>query len=181
MKTLLVSSIILVFGFFGDLTNGFIVPLTQNQQNTFRCASKEFDKDTIIGIEPMVLLPGQIILDTGRKMALDERLIIRGSCWTWVNAVYNRAGFGKTKEIIFKSKLNGPYANLSLIEPGDWLYYINYTRKPVEHSGIFVYWKDFDKKIGVVLSYIGRNRSKPGMYLYYDLKHVYYITRPTDR
>jgi len=137
--------------------------------------------DTIIGVGNISHSPGKIILATGRKMALDDKSIIIGSCWNWVNAVFNRSGFGTSKQIVYKSRLNGPYADLSLIKPGDWLYYINYSYRAVQHSGIFVYWKDFEKKQAVVLSYSGRNRKVPGRYATYDLKHVYYITRAVEK
>jgi len=139
------------------------------------------EMDTIIGMESIAPVPGKKILATGRKMALDNKTIIKGSCWNWVNEVFNRSGFEKSKQIIFKSKKSGPYVDQNLIQPGDWLYYINYSYHMVEHSGIFVYWKDFDKKLGVILSYGGRNRKEPGRYLTYDLKSVYYITRAVDK
>ena len=144
-------------------------------------AKAKTEMDTIIGVEKTYPAPGKQILETGRKMALDDKTIIKGSCWNWVNEVYNRSGFGTSKKIMFKSKKSGPFADISQIMPGDWLYYINYSYKMVEHSGIFVYWKDFDKKIGVILSYSGRSRKEPGRYLSYDLKSIYYITRAVEK
>jgi hypothetical protein len=148
------------------------------ENKLFRKANSELD--TIIGVEKATVSPGNIILATGRKMALDEKTIVKGSCWTWVNEVFNQSGYGSNKKVVFKSKKTGPYADLEMIMPGDWLYYINYSYRGIEHSGIFVYWKDFEKKLGVVLSYGGRNRNEPGRYLTYDLKSVYYITRAFD-
>jgi hypothetical protein len=137
--------------------------------------------DTIIGIESIAPVPGKKILATGRKMAIDDKTIIKGSCWNWVNEVFNRSGFSENKKIVYKGKKAGPFVDINLIQPGDWLYYINYSYRMVEHSGIFVYWKDFNNKIGVVLSYSGRNRKEPARYLTYDLKSVYYITRAFEK
>jgi hypothetical protein len=137
--------------------------------------------DTIIGIEKVSPEPGKLILETGRKMALKEKTIIKGSCWNWVNEVFDRSGFGTSKKIVYNSKKSGPYVDISQIKPGDWLYYINYSYNKIEHSGIFVYWKDYKKKLGVILSYSGRNRSEPARYLTYDLKSIYYITRAVEK
>lgn len=145
----------------------------------FNKANSELD--TIIGVEKLAPVPGKLILETGRKMALKEKTIVKGSCWNWVNEVFNRFGFTENRKIVYKSKKAGPYAEISEIMPGDWLYYINYSYNRIEHSGIFVYWKDYKKKLGVILSYSGRNRSEPARYLTYDLKSVYYITRAVEK
>lgn len=124
--------------------------------------------------------PAREVLRTGRKLALEEKTIIRGSCWNWINTVFQRAGYAKERHIVFKGKKRGPYARPEQIRPGDWLYYINHSYNGIEHSGIFVHWIDFDKKIGMVLSYGGEGRRKPGRYQAYDLKDVYFIKRPGD-
>ncbi len=121
---------------------------------------------------------GKAVLETGRKMALQEKVIIKGSCWNWVNECFKRAGYGTEKYIAYKSKKEGPYVDIDDIKPGDWIYYINYSYNKIEHSGIFVYWVDKKKKIGVTLSYGGEHRKEPGRYREYLLKDVYYITRP---
>lgn len=121
---------------------------------------------------------GRAILKQGSHMALKEKAIIRGSCWDWINTVFHRAGFANNNHIVFKGKKNGPYVNNSKIRPGDWLYYVNHSYKRVGHSGIFVRWVDFDKKIGMILSYAGEGRKKPGRYKAYNLKDVYFIKRP---
>jgi hypothetical protein len=38
--------------------------------------------------------PGKAVLEIGRKMALEEKVIIKGSCWNWVNECFKRAGYG---------------------------------------------------------------------------------------
>jgi hypothetical protein len=149
------------------------------EDKIFSKASSELD--TIIGIEKVAPEPGKLILETGRKMALKEKTIVKGSCWNWVNEVFNRSGFTDNRKIVYKSKKGGPYVDISNILPGDWLYYVNYSYNRIEHSGIFVYWKDYKKKLGVILSYSGRNRSEPARYLTYDLKSVYYITRAIEK
>jgi hypothetical protein len=149
------------------------------EDKIFSKANSELD--TIIGVEKTSPGPGKLILETGRKMALKDKTIIKGSCWNWVNEVFNRSGFGTNKKIVYNSKKSGPYADISQIKPGDWLYYINYSYNKIEHSGIFVYWKDYKKKLGVILSYSGRNRSEPARYLTYDLRSVYYITRAGEK
>jgi len=35
------------------------------------------------------------VVSTARKMALNERTIIQGGCWDYLNAVFNRAGVHK--------------------------------------------------------------------------------------
>lgn len=118
------------------------------------------------------------ILETGRKMALIDSTIIIGSCWDYINAVYNRAGFTNERIIIYNEKKRGPYADIDELRPGDWMYFVNYSYHNIGHSAIFVYWKDYEKKIGVTLSYSGENRKIPGKYKEYDLSGVYFITRP---
>jgi hypothetical protein len=149
------------------------------ENKRFKNAKNEMD--TIIGVENLSEPPAKKILSTGRSMALDEKTIITGSCWNWVNEVYKRAGFSQDKKVVFKSEKSGPFADVNQIMPGDWLYYINHSYHGIEHSGIFIYWKDFEHKIGVILSYPGRNRKEPGRYLAYDLKSVYYITRAFEK
>jgi hypothetical protein len=124
--------------------------------------------------------PAREVLRTGRKLALEEKTIIRGSCWNWINTVFRRAGYSDNSRIVFKGKKQGPYAKPEQIQPGDWLYYINHSYNRIEHSGIFVHWIDFDKKIGKVLSYGGEGRRRPGRYKAYNLKDVYFIKRPGE-
>ncbi len=134
--------------------------------------------DPILNAEKDASNAGKAVLAVGRKMVFKEKAIIKGSCWDYINEVYKRAGYGTDKKIVFKSKKSGPYVDISKIQPGDWLYYVNHSYGGVEHSGIFVYWKDYKKKIGVTLSYGGESRNEPGRYREYDLRSVYYITRP---
>jgi len=120
------------------------------------------------------------ILDIGMNIALISKTIIIGSCWDFVNEVYKRAGVSSAKKTIFKSKLKGPYANPNLVKPGDWVYHINKSYNNIEHSAIFVCWKDFDKKLAITLSYAGMKRSVPASYGTYDLSNIFAIFRPIE-
>jgi len=118
------------------------------------------------------------VVSTARKMALNERTIIKGGCWDYLNAVFNRAGV--TRNTIHKGTYaQGPYAASSDIEAGDWLYYINHGYNGVEHSGLFVGWVDERAKQALILSYAGENRREPARYRVYDLSNVYQIMRPS--
>lgn len=123
------------------------------------------------------------VLAMGRHMALDIGEILRGACWHYANAVYERAGFpdhsGK-RRIVFKGTKKGPYADPSVIQPGDWLYYVNLSYRNIEHSAIFVSWVDQKKRKALMLSYSGGRRREPGRYLTYDLSKVYQVMRPSD-
>ncbi len=131
----------------------------------------------LISAEEKASPEGKAVLVTGRTM-IEDKKVVRGSCWDYANAVFNKSGFKADQRITpLKSKYNGPYADLSTIQPGDWLYFINYSFKESDHSGIFVEWTDFEKQRAVVLSYVGGRKKKPGSYRIYDLKHVYYIIR----
>lgn len=118
------------------------------------------------------------VVSTARKMALNERAIIQGGCWDYLDAVFKRAGV--TRDTVHKGTYGqGPYANSSEIEVGDWLYYINHGYNGVEHSGLFVGWVDKRAKQALILSYAGENRREPARYRVYDLSNVYQIMRPS--
>ncbi len=128
---------------------------------------------------------GRRILSAGREMAVEKEEVIRGSCWDFINAVYVRAGYpnDRTSRVtVFKgTKEKGPYARADLIQPGDWLYYINHSYNGIEHSGIFVRWLDFASRNALVLSYGGEKRNETARYLPYDLSNVYNIIRPAAK
>lgn len=118
------------------------------------------------------------VISTARKMALNERAIIQGGCWDYLNEVFKRAGV--TRDTVHKGAYRqGPYANSNEIEIGDWLYYINHGYNGVEHSGLFVGWVNEAAKQALILSYAGENRREPARYRVYDLSNVYQIMRPT--
>jgi len=120
---------------------------------------------------------GRKILETSRSM-IENQEIVKGSCWSFISAVFKRSGFAtNSRETIFKSKLKGPYAELDLIKPGDWLYYINNSHGGIDHSAIFVGWINLPKKEALMISYAGGNQEKPARYKKYDLRHIYNIIR----
>lgn len=122
-------------------------------------------------------LAARDVISTARTMALNERTIIQGGCWDYLNAVFKRAGV--TRDTVHKGAYKqGPYANSSEIEVGDWLYYINHGYNDIEHSGLFVGWVDESAKQALILSYAGESRREPARYRVYDLSHVYQIMRP---
>ena len=117
------------------------------------------------------------VISMARKMALNERTIIKGGCWDYLNMVFNRAGV--TRDTVHKGVYRqGPYANSNEIEIGDWLYYINHGYRGIEHSGMFVGWVDESAKQALILSYAGESRREPARYRVYDLSNVYQIMRP---
>ncbi|WP_407074429.1 hypothetical protein [Psychrobacter sp. CAL346-MNA-CIBAN-0220] len=118
------------------------------------------------------------VISTARAMALNERTIIQGGCWDYLDAVFKRAGV--TRDTVHEGAYEqGPYANSNEIEIGDWLYYINHGYNDVEHSGLFVGWVDEAAKQALILSYAGESRQEPARYRVYDLSHVYQIMRPS--
>lgn len=118
------------------------------------------------------------VLQTGRQMALVDGEIIQGGCWDYANTVYNRAGFKKQRHTVFKGdKYQGPYADSSQIQAGDFLYYINHEYHDGEHSAIFVNWLNYANKTALMLSYAGENRQQPARYKPYELSNVYQIIR----
>lgn len=118
------------------------------------------------------------VISIARTMTLNERAIIQGGCWDYLNAVFKRAGVSRDTihQGVYKQ---GPYASSHEIEVGDWLYYINHGYNGVEHSGLFVGWVDEAAKQALILSYAGESRREPARYRVYDLSNVYQIMRPS--
>jgi len=122
--------------------------------------------------------PGQKVLDTGKAM-IEKGEILPGGCWDYINAVYNRAGFPEAKrKKVFRTRKGGPYADVDLIRPGDWVYFVNHSYGNIEHSSIFVEWVNRGSRQAKMLSYAGEKRREPARYLAYDLSNVYGIIRP---
>jgi len=115
------------------------------------------------------------------SLALEEmknKRIIKGSCWEWVNYLYNKAGYtDKNRKVIFSSKKTGPYVNPLLIMPGDWIMFKNQTLSDIEHSGLFVEWIDFDKKSALIISYVGQNKDAVPKFKEYDITKTFYVIR----
>ena len=121
---------------------------------------------------------GRRVLRTGRAL-VQQGKVIRGSCWTYASAVYKAAGFvGRQRTRPYKTKKAGPYADADELRPGDFVSYVNLQYAGSEHSAIFVGWLDRDEEEGLMLSYVGGRRAKPGDYRSYTLSRVYMIQRP---
>jgi len=158
---------------------------TSQQNIMFESSSRPTGQQNImLAAERKATHQGRKVLATGRQMTVINEEIIPGGCWDYANEVYNRAGYPNQRQkrrTIFKgSKEKGPYANLSLIQPGDFLHYINHSYGDIEHSAIFVDWVDYQTKQALMLSYGGESRQEPARYLPYDLSHVYRIIRATN-
>lgn len=143
------------------------------------CSSKSPRHHITDVSHPKTSIEGERILRQGKIMALEDKEIIRGGCWDYIDTLFTRAGFSRSKRIYaFKTKKNRPpYAHQDMIKPGDWLYFINQGYGKVEHSGVFVRWRDKSNSKAVILSYGGENRKKPGRYLVYDISEVFAIIR----
>ena len=115
----------------------------------------------------------------GIEMVADSKKIVQGSCWKYINTVYNSTGYPvKKRNTVYKAKKGSRIQNLKLVHPGDWIYHINHSFRNVEHSAIFICWKDYEKKIGITLSHVGQNKARTGQFGAYDLKSIYNIMRP---
>lgn len=167
-------------------TNSYNYPAIQNQPPAVLPAflSGYYDNvdseylPLLSSAEAQSSMAAREVISTARKMALNERTIIQGGCWDYLNEVFKRAGV--TRDTVHKGAYRqGPYANSESIEVGDWLYYINHGYNGVEHSGLFVGWVDESAKQALILSYAGESRREPARYRVYDLSNVYQIMRPT--
>lgn len=116
------------------------------------------------------------VLETARNM-IRERTILRGSCWDWVYAVYTAAR-GETQRV-FGSRITGPFADVSVIQPGDWVY-LNHVDGGGTHSAIFVGWRDDAHRYALMVSYAGMRSDTPGRFGEYDLSAVYRVMRMSD-
>jgi hypothetical protein len=126
---------------------------------------------------------GRQVLATARDLIDRAVVVVRGSCWDYANAVFERAGFpaGRARQTVFRGGKKGPYADLDQVRPGDWLYYVNHSYGEVPHSAIFVDWEDREAGLGLMIIYVGAKRRRPGRYEVYDLRSVYRIVRPVLR
>ena len=120
---------------------------------------------------------GLAVLKASRSMISGEEVVV-GSCWDFIDAVFDRAGFPSKQRITaHKGSYSGPFADNRTIQPGDWLYFINHSYEEVEHSGIFIGWSDDTYTEALVSSYAGGNKPVPGRYRLYDLSHVFNVIR----
>ncbi len=117
------------------------------------------------------------VLTQARIMTLDNKEIIKGSCWDYLNAVFGRAMVNREKVFVGQYP-QGPFIDTNEIQAGDWLYFVNHSYYDIEHSGLFVGWVDAFANQALILSYAGENRREPARYKVYDISHVYNVMRP---
>lgn len=141
---------------------------------------EDIGSDLPLKRKPEGVLADNIILQTAYNMTERERVIVRGSCWDYVNEIFNRAGYPPARrKTVFKSTPQGPFA-FEQIRAGDWLYFTNYNYQNNPHSSLFIKWHDKSKKLGLMLSYAGESRNVPASFKVYDLRSVYRIIRGDD-
>lgn len=124
---------------------------------------------------------GRKVLKEAHRM-IASGVIIPGSCWNWLDTVYRQCGYGKeNRRVLFSASEKGPYAPLSLLRPGDWIFHRNHAYGNIGHSGMFVGWIDRQHHRALMVSYGGEGRQRPGRYRVYDISHTYHIIRPGGR
>lgn len=122
-----------------------------------------------------------MVLQSAYKMSYLDNKVIQGSCWDYVNSVFTRIESGCYKKYdVYLTKKSGPYAPKSMLQPGDWIYHINYQFYGIDHSAIFICWKDYENSIAITLSYVGMQKWQTAEFGEYDLKSVYGIFRMQD-
>lgn len=119
------------------------------------------------------------LLTQARVMALMRKEIVRGSCWDYLDTLYNRAGVPRhaRKTVHRGSFAYGPFADPNRLQVGDWIYHVNHNYRNNEHSGMFIGWVDKERRLGLTLSYAGEGRKDPARYKVYDLSSIYNIMR----
>ncbi len=126
--------------------------------------------------------PGQHTLLVARQMMARNEVVL-GSCYRYLSEVFKRAGHHgwRNRRIVYRAEREGPYADLNLIRPGDWLYIVNDPgRTPVgTHSVMFVGWRDRARGYARVISHPGWGAPSAGREGEYDVSMTYRIIRPT--
>ncbi|MDY0401985.1 hypothetical protein [Sulfurovum sp.] len=134
----------------------------------------------IINAERRATPPAKKVLRTARSMVVNGE-IVRGACWDYLNKACQRSGYAYPDLArVFTATPKGPYAPAYLLQPGDWLYFMNHSYYNVEHSGMFIAWIDRGRNIALILSYAGEHRREPARYKPYDISHTYTILRAVD-
>ncbi len=131
----------------------------------------------ILSGEQRATSSAQKVLRVTRGM-VESGEIIRGGCWDYLDTAFTRAGFSRNaRTSVYKSTIKGPYANVNMLRPGDWIYHVNHSYGGVGHSGMFVEWINRKNAIALMLSYAGERRKEPARYKAYDLSSVYNVLR----
>jgi hypothetical protein len=145
-----------------------------------KARSKGFSPEAVSMIAQKYALSetaGGRVLKAAVKM-VDTKELVPGSCWGYVNKVYEKAGFPKEKRTeVYKAKNTGPYADPCSIKPGDWIIYRNLPYGEGVHSAIFIEWIDFGRRSALTIEYVGNKRSIPGRYREADITKTYGIIR----
>ena len=128
--------------------------------------------------------PARTVLMTASRM-IEQGTIVKGSCYDYIHAVFKEAGHEdwRKREKVYRKPKKGPYVNLDLVEPGDWLWVVS-SRQGARirtHSVLFVAWENRDRGIAHVVSHPGQGRSVGGRYRTYDVSETYNITRPSTK
>lgn len=128
---------------------------------------------------PALQEPGQKVLATGRRLVWVEKKLYRSNCYVFVDAVYTEAGYPKARrKTVFRGGAYGPYADVDMLRPGDWVMHINHEFHGVGHSSIFVTWIDKESKLAMTLDHAGLYRVRPGKYREHRLSSVFCVIRP---
>jgi hypothetical protein len=91
--------------------------------------------------------------------------------------VFDDAGYPqKLRHGVFQGKRTGPYANVSLLKPGDWVMLMN-GESGGEHSAIFVRWESRPAKIAQMLDYVGGKRPTTGHMSHKAISRIFAIVR----
>ncbi len=126
--------------------------------------------------------PGRTVLSVAKKMVYLERKIVKGSCWDWVDAVFNRAGYPvKKRSTVFKGDEGGPYADVSVLRPGDWVMHYNLEYPPYTHSSIFVRWLDRKALVAEAFDYSGQDKEVPGKLAKHCYAKAFGILRASEK
>ena len=160
-------------------TQLFVLPTMQQsiQQVSYSNLADEH-LPLVLAAEELALPAAQRVLKQARWMSLEQRAIVSGGCWDYLNAVFNAANV--KRDVLFKGDIHqGPYAAADQLRAGDWIYYINHGYHDIEHSGMFIGWVDEASRQALILSYAGERRQEPARYKVYDVSHVYQIMRPS--
>ncbi len=109
---------------------------------------------------------------------IEQEAVVVGACWDYVNAVFTGAGFPAARRLtVYQASENGPFVDPGLLEPGDWIYFVNHTFGDVGHSAIFVDWIDLGDSRALTIEYVGQDRAVPGRYAEYDISECYGVFR----
>jgi hypothetical protein len=117
------------------------------------------------------------VLDAAHAMIVGGA-VVRGSCYTWLRAVYARAT--GAHRVVYVGRPRPRFTRFELLRPGDWVFFINHSYGNNTHSAMFVGWVDPRAHVALMASYVGGNRTAPGRFSTYSLTNVYQVVRMDD-